>query len=87
MCSIILMFLVLTMSTVRAEFYGEYIFRLEKWNSGKLYVSENNGFYLSKFGTVCREVNNAILKILCLNIFYIDNLDMINHQDLKNEEI
>ena len=87
MCSIIFMFLVLTMSTVRAEFYGEYIFRLEKWNSGKLYVSENNGFYLSKFGTVCREVNNAILKILCLNIFYIDNLDMINHQDLKNEEI
>ena len=87
MYSIIFMFLVLTMSTVRAEFYGEYIFRLEKWNSGKLYVSENNGFYLSKFGTVCREVNNAILKILCLNIFYIDNLDMIYHQDLKNQEI
>ena len=67
------------MSTVRAEFYGEYIFRLEKWNTGKLYVSENNGFYLSKFGTVCRKVSNAILKTLFLKIFYINTLDNIKN--------
>ena len=45
---------VLMVNTALARDPGEYVFRLEKWNSGKLFVSENNGFYLSKFGTVCR---------------------------------
>lgn len=36
-----------------AQYFGEYIVRLEKWNTGRLYFAEDNTFRVNNFGPVC----------------------------------
>jgi len=38
---------------ISGQYFGDYKVRLEKWNSGRVYFAEWNGFFLGNYGPVC----------------------------------
>ena len=45
--------LISLLGKIYGQYFGDYRLRLEKWNTGRLYFAEDNGFFLGKYGPVC----------------------------------
>jgi len=71
----------LLLIVTNAEYYGDYKFQIQNWNTGRLYVSENDPYFATPYGTVCSGVrhekieNNKIFgDLICNKLGFVKSL-------------